>query len=224
VLNADDRRVAAMADRSEAAVLTYSADGRRDADVIATGMTVSSDLRATFTLSSPWGGGEVTLAARGAHQVGNALAAAATALRCEVAVDEVIAALSGALVSPWRMELHYAASGAIVLNDAYNANPASMTAALRSLGAVPAQRRIAVVGEMAELGASSASEHRAIAELAAGLGVTLIAFGTERYDVVPVPDLEAAVGAVGPLAAGDAVLVKASRVVGLERLVPLLLG
>jgi UDP-N-acetylmuramoyl-tripeptide--D-alanyl-D-alanine ligase len=224
VLNADDWRVAAMAARSEAAVLTYSAEGRPDADVVAQDVRVSSDLQATFVLSSPWGSGEVTLAARGAHQVGNALAAAAVALRCEVDIDDVLVALGNAVVSPWRMELHHAPSGAVVVNDAYNANPASMAAALKSLGALPAGRRIAVVGEMAELGASSACEHRAIAELAASLGVVLIAFGTDRYGAVAVPDLEAAVDAVGPLGAGDAVLVKASRVVGLERLVPLLLG
>jgi UDP-N-acetylmuramoyl-tripeptide--D-alanyl-D-alanine ligase len=224
VLNADDHRVAAMAGRSQAAVLTYSADGRINADVIATDVQVSDDLRATFLLSSPWGSGRVTLAARGAHQVGNALAAAAAALRCDVDINEVVAALGLAVVSPWRMELHRTPAGAVIVNDAYNANPASMAAALRSLGSIPAQRRIAVVGEMAELGAFAALEHRAIAELAAALGVKLIAFGTERYDVEPVADLQAALEAVGPLGAGDAVLVKASRVVGLERLVPLLIG
>ncbi len=230
VLNADDPLVAAMAYRTEADVLRYSAaadvpaDMSPPADVIASGVHIGDDLRATFLLSSPWGEGEVTLAARGAHQVGNALAAATVALRCEVGIDDVLSALATAEVSPWRMELHRTATGAIVVNDAYNANPASMAAALRSLAAIPARRRIAVVGEMAELGSASAAEHRAVADLAASIGVELIAYDTDGYDVAAVHGLQAAVAAIGPLGEGDAVLVKASRVVGLERLVPLLTG
>jgi UDP-N-acetylmuramoyl-tripeptide--D-alanyl-D-alanine ligase len=122
------------------------------------------------------------------------------------------------------MELHRSATGATILNDAYNANPASMTAALEALTALPARRRVAVLGEMAELGALSASEHRAIAALARRLGVEVVAVGTDAYGVTPVEGVDGAMAALGPLGADDAVLVKASRVAGFERVSARLLG
>jgi UDP-N-acetylmuramoyl-tripeptide--D-alanyl-D-alanine ligase len=224
VLNVDDPHVAAMAGRTKAEIIRYSAAAAKDADVIASGVRVDDDLRASFVISSPWGRGEVTLGAHGAHQVGNALGAATAALRCDVAFDDVLEGLATAVVSPWRMELHRTPAGAVIINDAYNANPTSMAAALRSLAALPARRRVAILGEMAELGAGGDAEHLAVAARAAAMGVELIAFDTDRYAVPAVTTLEAAVEAVGPLGAGDAVLVKASRVVSLERLVPLLTG
>jgi UDP-N-acetylmuramoyl-tripeptide--D-alanyl-D-alanine ligase len=115
------------------------------------------------------------------------------------------------------MELHRAPSGAVVLNDAYNANPTSMAAALRSLAALDGERRVAVVGYMAELGSDERSEHEQVARLAASLGVDVIAVGTDLYGVDPVPDVDAALAALGPIGAGDVVLVKASRMAGLER-------
>jgi len=142
----------------------------------------------------------------------------AVALRCGVDPNAAAAELSRASLSPWRMELRRTAPGAFVLNDAYNANPASMAAALRALSELPASRRLAVLGVMAELGESGADEHRAVAEMARHLGVELIAFGTEAYGVAPVADIDEALDRMGPLRSGDAVLVKASRVAGLERL------
>ena len=120
--------------------------------------------------------------------------------------------------SPWRMDLRAAPGGAKVLNDSYNAAPASMAAALRSLAALDATRRIAVVGLMAELGDRELAEHARIAELAADLGIELIAVDTELYGVEPVAGIDGALAALGPLRSHDAVLVKGSRVVGLERL------
>jgi UDP-N-acetylmuramoyl-tripeptide--D-alanyl-D-alanine ligase len=107
-----------------------------------------------------------------------------------------------------------------VLNDAYNAGPASMAAALRSLATLPASRRLAVLGVMAELGDRAAEEHARVASLAAELGVEVMAVGTDLYGVAPVADAPAAVVAVraaltdGP--PDTAVLVKGSRVAGLE--------
>ncbi|HLH99561.1 MAG TPA: UDP-N-acetylmuramoyl-tripeptide--D-alanyl-D-alanine ligase [Acidimicrobiales bacterium] len=226
VLNADDPRVAAMAGRTSARVLRYSPSGSTadgsTADVVASGVEVDAELRASFVLASPWGEAKLRLGARGAHQVGNALAAATAALGLGVSLDDITAALADAAISPWRMEMHHTAGGGTVVNDAYNANPASMAAALRSLATLPARRRVAVVGEMAELGTLTDEEHRSVAALAEELGVRLVAYRTDRYGVDPVDSFEAAVEAVGPLGDGDAVLVKASRVVGLERLVPLL--
>jgi UDP-N-acetylmuramoyl-tripeptide--D-alanyl-D-alanine ligase len=218
VLNGDDVRVAAMAARTAGEVLRYSALGEVTADVTATDVRVADDLRPSFVLSSPWGSGPVTLGVRGGQQVGNALAAAAVALHQGVAWDAVVHALGRATISPWRMELVTTASGARVLNDAYNANPGSMAAALRSLALLPARRRVAVVGVMAELGATAAAEHRAIAALAAELGVELIAVGTADYGPAPAEGIDEALTALGPVGDGDAVLVKGSRVAGLERL------
>ena len=217
VLNGDDPRVAAMAARTDAGVLRYSAEGG-DADVVATDLRIGHDLRASFGLASPWGLGRVTLAVRGAHQVGNALAAATVALHQGVPFDAVVAALARAAISPWRMELVTTPTGATVLNDAYNANPSSMAAALRALALLPG-RRTAVLGTMAELGPTGPAEHRGIAALARSLGVRLIAVGTADYGLPPVADIEEALIALGPLDGNDAVLVKASRVAGLERLV-----
>jgi UDP-N-acetylmuramoyl-tripeptide--D-alanyl-D-alanine ligase len=117
------------------------------------------------------------------------------------------------------MELHRAASGAVVLNDAYNANPASMRAALDTLAAVNARRRLALLGLMAELD-DPAPEHAAIASYARDRGIELVAVGTDLYGASPVDD---PLTVVGPLREGDAVLVKASRVAGLERLAARLL-
>jgi UDP-N-acetylmuramoyl-tripeptide--D-alanyl-D-alanine ligase len=153
--------------------------------------------------------------------VGNALAAATAALVCDVPLAEVVDALATASISPWRMALERTPEGARVLNDAYNANPTSMAAALRSLARLPASRRIAVVGEMAELGPDGPQAHRDIAGLAAELGIDLVVVGTPLYERPVAEDLDAAWDAlarIGPLGPGDALLIKASRVAGLERL------
>jgi len=128
-------------------------------------------------------------------------------------------------LSPWRGEETELAGGGLVVNDAYNANPDSMRAALEHLAerAGP-RRRIAILGEMAELGASSGDYHRSIGELARRLGVEVVGVGDAARAYKPaawVPDangaLEHARARLGP---GDAVLVKASRAVGLEGIAP----
>jgi UDP-N-acetylmuramoyl-tripeptide--D-alanyl-D-alanine ligase len=160
----------------------------------------------------------VRLEARGVHQVGNSLAALSIACLCGVGLEAAAAALGEARLSPWRMEVTRIPNGAVVLNDAYNANPASMTAALESLAAIPAERRVAVVGVMAELGPSSRQEHRSIVDIATRLGVELIVVGTAEYGIAGVAGIDEAMERLGPLGEGDAVLVKASRVAGLEEL------
>ncbi len=215
VLNADDLLVAAMAGRTSARVLRY---GLEHGDVRAEGITLDAELRPSFHLRSPWGGAEVTLAVRGGHQVANALAAAAAALTCGVDPEAVATGLGHASASPWRMALARSPSGALVLNDAYNANPTSMLAALRALAALDASRRVAVLGTMAELGEVSRREHANVAAAAAGLGIEVLAVGEPAYGVEVVDDVDAALDALGELGEGDAVLVKGSRVAGLERL------
>lgn len=219
VLNAADERVAAMAARTAASVLTFGVGG----DVRAEGLTLDDDLRARFRLATPWGHADVALAVRGLHQADNALAAAAAGLVTEVDLARVAAGLARADLSPWRMELTTAASGARVLNDAYNANPTSVAAALESLLALPARRRIAVLGVMAELGDRAVVDHAAIGAQARALGIRLIAVAAPGYGGEDVGSVEAALALLADVGDGDAVLVKGSRVAGLEQLAQRLL-
>ncbi len=228
VLNADDERVAAMAHRADAEVVTYGERG----DVRAEALVLDVELRPRFRLCSPWGDIDVVLEARGEHMATNALAAAAVGLRLGVPLDAVAAGLGRARLSPMRMEVLRTPTGATVINDSYNANPASMRAALQSLASLPARRRFAVLGVMAELGHQGEVAHRDIAQLAADLGIRVIAVAAPAYGsfdhggIDHVDDLEGAVRALvgaGALVEGDAVLVKGSRVAGLERLAERLL-
>lgn len=216
VLNADDERVAAMALRTRARVLRFGRAGEVRAEAVA----CDDELRPSFRLCTPWGSAQVRLEVRGPHQVGNALAAAAAALVCGVALPAVADGLGRAAPSPLRMDLERTRSGALVLNDAYNANPTSMTAALHALAALPgAGRRIAILGPMTEL-ADPASAHAEVARLAASLGIELLATGTDLYGTRQADDPLATIGPLGP---GDAVLVKASRAARLEHLADALL-
>jgi UDP-N-acetylmuramoyl-tripeptide--D-alanyl-D-alanine ligase len=215
VLNLRDERVAAMASRTVAGVLTYGVD---QGDVRAEGVVVDDDLRPSFRLATPWGEHELTLAVRGRHNAENAAGAAAAALAAGASFDRVVEGLSAAELSPWRMELAVTPSGARVLNDAYNANPTSMLAALDALADLDAQRHTAVLGPMAELGEISEAEHHRVAHRAAELGIRVVPVDTTAYGGEPVDGVDGAVSALGRLEAGDAVLVKASRVAGLERL------
>ena len=222
VLSFDNPLVAAMGDHTDATVVRF---GLRGGEVRAVDVTLDDDLRPRFRLESDWGSIDVVQAVRGRHQVGNALAAAAVAFTIGVPLDDIAAGLGAAELSPWRMELRVTPSGARVLNDAYNAGPASMEAALRALAELPAVNHIAVLGLMAELGEESTAAHRRIAEVADSLGIRLLAFGDAEYgaDVERVDDVPEALAALGDLTAADAVLVKGSRVAGLERLADALL-
>lgn len=220
VLNAEDPRVKAMAERTSASVLLYG-DG---ADVWADGIRLDEELRPTFVLHTPAGRTEVNLAVRGVHQVSNALAAAAAATACGVSLDGIASGLARAALSPWRMDFKRTGAGAVVINDAYNASPTSMEAALRSLALVTAERRIAVLGTMAELGDLADDGHARVGALARELGIEVIAVGDARYGVEPVADIDEALARLEPLGKGDAVLLKGSRVAGLERLADLLVS
>ena len=218
ILNADDERVRAMADRTRAAVLTYG--HARGADVRIDDLVLDDLARPRATLRTPWGRVAIELAVPGAHMAANAAAAIAVAGVLGVDVGAAAAALATAPMSAMRMQVVPAASGGVVVNDAYNANPTSMTAALESLAAVRATWRVAVVGVMAELDDPVAA-HREVAAVARRLGIELVAVGTTDYGVAPVDDADVPI-AVGPIGDGVAVLVKASRAAGLERLVAVL--
>ncbi len=235
VLNADDPNVSAMASRTKARVVKVGLSG--DADIRATDVRTDDQARAHFTLHAAGASIPVRLAVHGEHQVGNALAAAAVALECGADLATVAQALSGATAaSVRRMDVTTTPSGVTVINDSYNANPDSVRAALKALVtlAKPANRRSwAVLGEMGELGDTSVIEHDAIGRLAVRLDVDrLIVVGTGRpshgmhqgavmegswgEESILVPDIDAAIALLDDeIAAGDVVLVKASKAVGL---------
>ncbi|MDQ2826352.1 MAG: UDP-N-acetylmuramoyl-tripeptide--D-alanyl-D-alanine ligase [Actinomycetota bacterium] len=225
VLNADVPLVAAMAARATAQVLTFGVGvGAGRGDVRAEEVTVDAELRPRFRLYSPWGEAQVALEVRGQHQVANALAAAAAALACGAGIEDVAAGLGDARLSPWRMQLERSASGALILNDAYNANPLSAEAALRALVGLPVARHTALLGAMAELGDVGPSEHARIGALAAELGIRVIAVNAPEYGGEQAGDVEEALDRLGPVGTDDAVLVKASRSAGLEALAATLVG
>jgi UDP-N-acetylmuramoyl-tripeptide--D-alanyl-D-alanine ligase len=218
VLNADDPRVAAMAQRTVARVVTFG----RGADVRAEAVTLDAG-RARFRLCTPAGPASVALRLVGAHHVGNALAAAAVAIELGATPEGVAAALSAVIpASRWRMEVTDRADGVTVVNDAYNANPDSMAAALRALRALGDSRRTwAVLGPMRELGGDEAAAHAGVATLARELGIDeLVAVDSPAYGARrEVPDVDEAIALLhAELAPGDVVLVKASRAAGLERI------
>jgi UDP-N-acetylmuramoyl-tripeptide--D-alanyl-D-alanine ligase len=217
VLNFDDPRVRRMAALSPCEVIGYSVG--ESAEVRAEDITLDADLRPRFRLASPWGTVEVRLALRGAHQVANALAASAVALWCGVPIETVASALGAGQGSPLRMEVHHVSDGPVMLVDCFNSIPASAAAALRSLAALRGRRKLAVLGVMAELGDQSRPEHRRIARLAEDLGIDVVGYETDLYGDASVTGVDDAVALLRTLRAGDAVLVKGSRVAQLEKVV-----
>jgi UDP-N-acetylmuramoyl-tripeptide--D-alanyl-D-alanine ligase len=234
VLNADDELTLAMADRTEAVVLTFGHRG----DVAFRDVTADDLGRPSFELGYDGAWHPVALTQSGAHQVLNATAAAALAVALGLPLADVAARLASAeSMSRWRMEVHERADGVIVINDAYNANPVSMEAALDSTAAIGRSRgarTIAVLGEMRELGPGSDREHRRVGLFAAVAGFDLlvvvgeeaaaIAEGAHSHApwsgqaVVTAGRDEALTRVRENVAAGDVVLVKASRGVALEHI------
>jgi UDP-N-acetylmuramoyl-tripeptide--D-alanyl-D-alanine ligase len=220
VLNFDDPRVAGMQSQCRGPVVGFSAAGVGEADVRAERVSLDEELRPGFRLVSPWGEADVRLALHGVQQVSNALAAAAAALWCGVGVEGVVQALGAVEAPALRMEVrHSAGGGPVLVVDCYNANPASTEAALRSLAALKADRKLALLGLMAELGATTQSEHRLAAELAESLGIEVVGYSTELYGPARVDDVGSAVALLRGLGAGDAALIKGSRVARLEDVV-----
>ena len=240
VLNADDPRVIGMAPRTRARVVTTGLGGRggNTADVRAEDVVLDEAGRAGFTLVTGGVRAAVRLQVVGAHQVANALSAAGAAMAAGMTPEDVAAALSAAVPrSRWRMEVTRRDDGVTVVNDAYNANPESMRAALAALAGLPARRRVAVLGGMAELGPGAAEAHERLGRDAVAAGVDLVvAVGPDAVGIadgalaagahedrdtdkgaVRVPDRAAARQLLTEvLVPGDVVLVKASRSYGLE--------
>ena len=234
VLNADDPAVAGMAARTSARVVTVGE--AISADVRAENVRLDPLGRPRFTVVADGERVEVALAVSGEAQVGNALAAMAAARECGLGLADAAETLGRtAAVSRWRMEIIERPDGVVIVNDAYNANPESMRAALKTVTAMAGRGRTwALLGPMGELGDRSVGEHDALGRYAVRLNVgTLVAIGDAARPIAQgaalegsydgeaqwVPDLDAAVALVAPkLRSGDVVLVKASRAAGLERL------
>jgi UDP-N-acetylmuramoyl-tripeptide--D-alanyl-D-alanine ligase len=237
VLDADDPATPGLVIRTRARVVLVSTRAG-GGDIHAHSIRLDPELRPSFVLETPWGSGNVELAVRGAHQVTNASLAAAVALVSGVPFDDVAAGLADAQPARWRMEVVRTPSGALVIDDSYNANPQSMAAAVGALTHVDtAGRRIAVLGEMRELGEESAPEHAALGRLVAERGIdVLVAVGAEAapaavearalgIEVLEAPDAATARDLVLDLVgADDVVLVKGSRAVGLETVAQALTG
>jgi len=176
VLNADDPLVAAMASRTSARVVTY---GESPGSGVRLEHVELDELgRPRFDLVTEDGSAHVELTLVGEHQAHNAAAATAVALALGLPLQQAAAALAEARpVSRGRMEVRERTDGVLVINDAYNANPDSMRAALKALAAVgrgrgAATRTVAVLGEMRELGESSREEHDAVGRLAVRLDIS----------------------------------------------------
>jgi UDP-N-acetylmuramoyl-tripeptide--D-alanyl-D-alanine ligase len=262
ILNADDPRVLAMAARTAARVVTFSANPHArlphqslqshvpQASVRAANVRLDDLGRPSFTLLTPEGSAPVTLRLHGAHNVPNALAAAALAGELGLGLDGIADGLCTAVArSRWRMEVHQRADGVTVINDAYNANPESVRAALDALAHLAQSqlaqggRGFAVLGHMAELGGTSRASHEDVGEYAARVSDSglagLIAVGEEAAPIldgarrvpswtgeaIAVPDGAAAVDLLANrLKPSDVVLVKASRAAHLEGAAADLLG
>ncbi|WDM10237.1 UDP-N-acetylmuramoyl-tripeptide--D-alanyl-D-alanine ligase [Streptomyces lavenduligriseus] len=216
VLSADDPRVAAMRSLTDRPVLTF---GRAEhADVRVLDVVLDRLARPSFTLRTATACAPVTLPLVGTHQALNAAAATAVGLAAGVSLDAAAAALPTVSLSKWRLELRALAGGATLLDDSYNADPDSTRAALDTLAAIEGGRRIAVLGEMLELGDGSEAAHRAIGEYAAhradvvvAVGAPPLADGAGKRAVALADNAAAVEWLRGRLTTGDVVLVKASR-------------
>jgi UDP-N-acetylmuramoyl-tripeptide--D-alanyl-D-alanine ligase len=152
----------------------------------------------------------------------NAVGAIAVAGILGLDLQRAADAISDSILSEMRMQHRIAHSGALIIDDSYNANPASMTAALHALSATQASRRIAVLGVMAEL-SEPEGDHMQVSLIAKQLGIEIIAVGTDLYGVQSrtIDEVAAMLSAVENTAA---ILVKGSRVAQLEKLVSLLIN
>ena len=229
ILNADDPRVLGMAARTAARVVTY---GLGSADVGATSVETTAGSGMRFVLRTPAGSRDVAIPVLGRHAVHNALAAAAVGLAAGIDLDAIALGLAGTPTPEHRGEL-IRLGGVTIVDDTYNAAPASMLAALDLLAGLRG-RRVAVLGEMLELGDGSDEGHRQVGRAAAavvdllvvvgdgalGIAEGAIEAGLEPERVLLTGDRETARELLAPrLVAGDVVLVKASRGIELDRLV-----
>lgn len=230
ILGRYDEFTPKMAKGISATVLTFGPT--HEANIRAADIDIREG-RAHFDLVTPQGREPVALRLVGAHQIPNALAAAAVCTALRIPIDVIAGGLSTAeLASKWRMELHEL-DNLLIINDAYNANPDSTAAALQTLGFFAQERggqSWAFLGRMHELGSLSVEEHSQIGLLAHSLGIdNLVCIGAPEYAVNVPKDSEMEIHLLATkedafnianyFSPGDVVLVKASRAERLEELV-----
>jgi len=233
-LNGDDAWSRTLAERSAAPVTWYGLG--TEADVRATDIETDELGRASLTIVAAGEQVRLSLPVPGRHHAYTAAAAAAVALHLGVALEHVASGLAAVEPTGMRMQVFTAASGVTVINDAYNANPTSMRAAVAALSDMKAAgKRVAVLGDMAELGSFAELAHFALGEIVARSGVEeLVTVGTRARRIAegavaegmrpekvrPCTGVEEASEVLDDLLeSGDIVLVKASRSMGLERIV-----
>jgi len=231
VLNIDDPFLKELADTYAGKVVSYGLSS--EARITASGIKESGE-GIGFRLMTLVGAVDVSLPVIGVHNVYNALAAAAAALAAGLSIADIKEGLE--VFRPARMRMEVVdIGGARVINDAYNANPASMAAALTSLASVKDARKIAVLGDMLELGSSAAKSHLDVGRLAGAGGLALLVLvGSHAQDtargateagmeedkiVVSSSAEEAAAVLVEKMRRGDNILVKGSRSMKMERII-----
>jgi UDP-N-acetylmuramoyl-tripeptide--D-alanyl-D-alanine ligase len=231
VLNMDDPRLSGLIEKEKARAVTF---GLGSGAMFRADSITEAAAGIGFRLMTPSGNADVLLPAIGLHNVMNALAASSAAWCLGVNVDEMVAGLQKFSPAAMRMEL-VEVGGVRVINDAYNANPASMAAALNTLANCRGCRRVAVLGDMLELGASSADSHYTAGRLAGAAGISLLVLvgaeaghtargaedsGMDADGIIVAPSSEDAAELVAKkVTAGDCVLVKGSRGMRMELVV-----
>ena len=218
VLNADDERVVSMRTLTDATVITYGASSL--ADVRMTSCVLDERACASVSIESPWGKASWKMNVPGEHMAHNAVGAIAVAGVLGLDLQRAAEAVSNSILSEMRMQHRIARSGALIIDDSYNANPASMSAALQALSVTKASRRIAVLGVMAEL-SEPERDHSEIAGLAKKLGIEVLAIGTDMYGMQS-RTLDEVAAMLSAVENSTAILIKGSRVAQLEKLVSLL--
>jgi len=232
IFNADDPRVVQLSKVFQGACQSFGIENR--ADWMATDIRTRKD-GVSFQLQGPAGKTSVSLQLLGRHQVYNALAAAAAAFHLGAAIDDIKEGLEGFAPPAMRMELVTLGKGIKVINDAYNANPRSMEAALLALQEQAGGRKIAVLGDMWELGAYAEQAHRELGRSVKEYGVDflmllgrfapLVAQGAEQAGMDPrnisIGKDHHAVGLhLSRIARkGDWVLIKGSRIMRMEEII-----
>jgi UDP-N-acetylmuramoyl-tripeptide--D-alanyl-D-alanine ligase len=237
VINADDAFAALWRGLTPARVVTFGA--RAAADFSAAAVTSSigaAGFRTQFRLTAPAGSTDIELALGGAHNISNALAAAAAAASAGATLEQIAAGLAGVRAVPGRLQFKQTASGAWLIDDSYNANPSSVRAAIEVLASLSGRRWL-VLGDMGELGAFAADAHAEIGEFARAAGIerlyatgplmarAVASFGAGAHGFPDVAHLSAALQAALAVAGADVrLLVKGSRFNRLERVVNALTG
>ena len=207
-----------MSKRTNAEIVTY---GLEDATVTARKISINNDLTINFEVTSPWGTATARMNIPGVHNVTNALAAISAGLSMGFSLEDLCSSLADIDLSPMRMESKNLKSGALVINDSYNANPTSMNAAIDTLLSSPRKHKYAVVGTMAELGSTSDEAHRQIGSRLTDHGIQWISVAEPKYGGEDVGSWEDALSFITGEKSQNSdaiILIKGSRIAELDQL------